>query len=82
VAVIAPPEVVAGTVGGNVVLVGVVHGEVDRAGITAAIGERGGVEVVTDPAATDRFIGGARVLVDDFAPVDQLLSPRPRRVAP
>lgn len=82
VAVIAPPDVVAGTVGGNVVLVAVVHGEVDRAGITAAIGERGGVEVVTDPAATYRFIGGARVLVDDFAPVDQLLSPRPRRVAP
>jgi hypothetical protein len=23
------------------------------------------------------FVGGARVLTDDFAPVDQLLQPRP-----
>lgn len=32
-----------------------------------------------DPAATARFAGDATVLTDDHAPVDQLITPRPRQ---
>lgn len=35
---------------------------------------------VADEAATQHFVGGARVLTDDLAPVDQLITTRPRGV--
>ncbi|MEX1287233.1 MAG: fused MFS/spermidine synthase, partial [Acidimicrobiia bacterium] len=74
VAVVAPADYLAGERGGNFIVVAAVDGTIDRAALAAAIETRGDDEVVTDPAATLEFAGDARPLVDDFAPVDQLLS--------
>lgn len=61
--------------GGNVVVLGS-RSPLPVEALRAAIAARGGPEaVVDDPAVLDRFIGGARVLTDDHAPVDQLLTP-------
>ena len=73
VAAVAPPEVLR-VLGGNVVLVAA-----DRPLDTAALARRAaldgeGEEVLTGEAL-DRFVAGARVLRDDFAPVDTLLTP-------
>lgn len=71
VAVLSLPE--RFTSGGNLVIVGS-GSPVNATGITAhsrALGLE--VEVVTGDAL-DRFVGEARVLIDDHAPVDQLLS--------
>lgn len=38
---------------------------------------RGGTDDVLYGEALEEFVGDAQVLVDDFAPVDQLLTPRP-----
>jgi spermidine synthase len=74
VALMAPPEVVAGDDGGNLVLVAsdeplVLEGLAERAG--------GGDEPwsAVGRQAVDRFAGDAQVLTDDDAPVDQLLTP-------
>lgn len=40
---------------------------------------RAGQDVILSGADLDRFIGDARVLTDDYAPVDQLLTPLPTR---
>jgi len=77
VAAIAPPEVLDGRRGGNVVLVASV-GPLDTRRIAAAIADRGGEEVVVAGAAADDFARGASPLVDDWAPVDQWLSRAPR----
>ena len=73
VAVLAPPELLAGEERGNLVLVAS-----DRpldlealAGRAAARGEPGSV---VDRGRAERFAGDAQVLTDDDAPVDQLLS--------
>jgi hypothetical protein len=73
VAVVAPPDYLAGDRGGNFVVVGS-DGPLDRSAITAALGAAGRGEVVTDGPGFAAFVEGARVLRDDFAPVDQLLS--------
>lgn len=75
VAVIAPPERIAKQEGGNFVMVGA-----DRPLPVAAIQSRAAARddddvVVADPDGLDAFIDGAQVLTDDFAPVDQLLTP-------
>lgn len=75
VAVIAPPERIAGREGGNFVMVGS-----DRPLRVKAIQtrstQRGDDDiVVADPAGLDTFVDGAMVLTDDFAPVDQLMTP-------
>jgi spermidine synthase len=75
VAVIALAERVAGVDGGNLVLVGS-DAPLDVAGIRAAIAARDGEQIVAEGAQLDEFIGDARILTDDFAPVDQLLTPR------
>jgi spermidine synthase len=73
VAIVGPPERVAGERGGNFILVAR-HQPIDAAAIEAASRARGDPETaLTDPAALDRFVGGADVLTDEHAPVDQLL---------
>ncbi|HUH07863.1 MAG TPA: fused MFS/spermidine synthase [Egibacteraceae bacterium] len=75
VALLAPAQRVAGDEGGNFVLVASDE-PLDAAAIESQIAERGGAEIVADGEALDAFIDGARSLTDDFAPVDQLLTPR------
>ena len=75
VAVIAPPERIEGRDGGNFVMVGS-NAPIDLDGIQARAVERGDDDIVVgDAAGLDAFIDGARVLTDDFAPVDQLITP-------
>jgi spermidine synthase len=81
VALLAPPAALAGDVGGNFVLVASDDPlPVDR---LRELGARHPSDTgVLDPAATREFAGDARVLTDDRAPVDQLLTPyRPVRSA-
>ena len=73
VAVIAPRDYLDGTRGGNFVMVAS-DSPIDTAAITASIRQRGGLEVVVGAAELARFLEGADVLRDDFAPVDQLIS--------
>jgi spermidine synthase len=72
VAVVAPPGYFEGSQGGNYVLVGS-DGGLDIAGIEWKIASRAGSEVVVTGDELDRFIAGAAPLVDDFAPVDQMI---------
>lgn len=79
VAVLAPPDTLAGRGGGNLVLVAS-DAPLPLAAIASRLPRDGtGWAVQRDAAA---FAAGARVLTDDFAPVDQLLTPYPRRPAP
>lgn len=73
VAVIAPPSYLRGERGGNYVLVG---SQQPRAWseIQAWISSRGSDEVVWAGTEAVAFAAMARVLTDDFAPVDQLIS--------
>jgi spermidine synthase len=72
VAVVAPAEYLAGIRGGNFVLVGS-NGPIDIEGVEAAIKARGGVEQAIAGPGLVEFIDGSRALVDDFAPVDQMI---------
>ena len=72
-AAIAPPDVIEGRRGGNVVLVASV-GPLDVSRLASAIAARGGTEMVVSGPALARFVDGAPALSDDFAPVDQWLS--------
>ena len=74
VAVIAPQERLEGREGGNFVLVES-DAPIDAASITAANAARGDDDVVATDAQLDAFIGDVPVLTDDYAPVDQLLTP-------
>lgn len=74
VAVIAPSNTLFGGRGGNVVLVASrqpLPGEAP----TARLDQRGDHEVMLVGAAADQWVKDAQVLRDDFAPVDQLLTP-------
>lgn len=73
-AVIATPEQLAGEAGGNFVVAG---GDLDIEGIAARLAERDTDEVVAAGERRAAFTDDARSLTDDFAPVDQLLEPRP-----
>jgi len=73
VALVAPPYAIAGEQGANFVLFASDR-ELDLAGLRSRLS---GTRVVTSVLAGDElraFIGDARVLTDDFAPVDQLLN--------
>lgn len=75
VAVLAPPERLSGERGGNYILVAS-GAPIDVDAILA--GEHAaddGIAALTGEALDD-LIGDARPLTDDFAPVDQLLTPR------
>ncbi|MDQ3106180.1 MAG: fused MFS/spermidine synthase [Actinomycetota bacterium] len=73
VAVLAPPAVIDGDDGDNVVLVASAE-PIDVAALERAIAARGGVERVLVDDDAFAFAGGAPVLTDDRAPVDQWLA--------
>jgi hypothetical protein len=70
--VIATAEQLAGRAGGNFVLVAA-----DRPLPSTAIQTRLGsrARILADPDAVQGFVSDAPVLTDDYAPVDQLLTP-------
>ncbi|MGH8999654.1 MAG: fused MFS/spermidine synthase, partial [Acidimicrobiia bacterium] len=74
VAVVAPPDLLAGRRGGNFV-VAASDRPFDADAVEDRIGRRAGEEeILTGAAAIDRFAGDGRVLTDDYAPVDQWLA--------
>jgi len=74
VGVIADPEELAGDTGGNFVLVASEQ-PLPSAAIRSRLGQR--ADLLDDPAAVRAFVGDAPLLTDDYAPVDQLLTPYP-----
>jgi SAM-dependent methyltransferase len=74
VAVIAPADRLAGRAGGNMILVAS-HEPIPVPEILAHNAGRGDDDSALTGPALRSFIGDSRVLTDDFAPVDQLLSP-------
>ena len=74
VALLARIPVLAGEDGGNVVAVAS-RSPIPADQIAAALTDRDLVWQVVQGAELDRFVGDADVLTDDFAPVDQLLTP-------
>ena len=72
VALFAPTSYLAGERGGNFILVSSDQ-PFDIESIERAIRARGGSEFGISEDRLDRFIDGAPVLTDDFAPVDQIL---------
>ena len=73
VMVVAPPDYLYGNRGGNYVVVASDRA-FDLAAMTAAIGGRETGEIAITGDDVVAWIDGARVLTDDFAPVDQLIS--------
>jgi spermidine synthase len=73
VAVFAPARYLAGDQGGNFVLAGSDQ-PMDIERVETAIFSRGGIEEAVTGEELAGFIEGSRPLVDDFAPVDQMLS--------
>lgn len=81
VAVFAPAERFAArsvSTGGNFIVVAS-DDEIDVDAVLARNAGRGDDEVVLVGAELDAWVGGADVLTDDHAPVDQLLTPLPSR---
>ncbi|MBY3554286.1 fused MFS/spermidine synthase [Modestobacter lapidis] len=74
VLLLARAPVLAGEDGGNVVAVASQQ-PLPVEGIAAAMADRGLAWQVAGGAELDAFVGDAAVLTDDFAPVDQLLTP-------
>ncbi|HVM00419.1 MAG TPA: fused MFS/spermidine synthase [Egibacteraceae bacterium] len=77
VALVAPLRRILGAEGGNFVLVGS-DAPIDAEAIRREIDARGGDEEVVTGSRYEEFVGSARVLTDDHAPVDQLLTPHPQ----
>ncbi len=71
VAVIAPPQRIARAIGGNVVIIAS-DAELPLDDLRSASALHGNT-VVSETAELDAFVGGASVLTDEYAPVDQLL---------
>lgn len=77
VAIVASPDALRGEAGGNfVVLASAVP--LPLPALRARLAQRGTVDGVDDGAAARAFAGGAQVLTDDHAPVDQLITHRGR----
>jgi spermidine synthase len=75
VAVLGPRARLAGRGGGNIILVASDE-PIPLAAILARNRERGDSDAaLAGPAELDAFVGDVPVLTDDFAPVDQLLTP-------
>lgn len=72
VAVVAPPELLDGSTGGNFVLVAS-DAPIDGSAIAATIAARNGREVLIIDAAAIDFAADAKLLRDEYAPVDQFL---------
>ncbi|MBT8200191.1 MAG: fused MFS/spermidine synthase [Acidimicrobiia bacterium] len=73
VAVIAPPDYFTNRRGGNFVVVAS-DAEIDTLAIAKELDRRDGDEVVLEALALAEWVGSARLLTDDYAPVDQLIS--------
>ena len=73
VMVVAPPDYLYGDRGGNFVVVAS-DAPLDAAAMTATLVGRESGEIVITGDDLVEWIDGARVLTDDFAPVDQLIS--------
>ena len=73
VAIFAPPDYFTGARSGNYVLVGS-DDPIDMDRIRSVLAARGGTEIGLTGEDLTRFIDGAPPLIDDFAPVDQMLS--------
>ena len=71
VAVIAPPQRIARATGGNVVIIAS-DAELPLGDLRSASALHGDT-VVSETTALNAFVGGASVLTDEYAPVDQLL---------
>ena len=74
VALMAVPQTLDGEAGGNLVLVAS-DGAVPVDALLDRAGARGEPASVIGRTEVERFAGQARVLTDDYAPVDQLLTP-------
>jgi hypothetical protein len=74
VALAAEADTLTGDGGGNLVAVAA-DTPIDLSGFVDAMGAAGLGWSAIEGAALDRWIGDAEVLVDDHAPVDQLLTP-------
>ena len=77
VTVFARPEVLQGLEGGNLVLLGSerpIPVEAIRYALTTRSIE---LDLLANRAQIERFIGGASVLTDDYAPIDQLHTAQP-----
>ncbi|TFV52360.1 fused MFS/spermidine synthase [Blastococcus sp. TF02A-35] len=74
VLLLARVPVLAGEDGGNLVAVASQR-PLPVEALTRALGDRGLTWQVAEGDELDRFVGDAAVLTDDFAPVDQLLTP-------
>ncbi|MBG0567857.1 fused MFS/spermidine synthase [Actinoplanes aureus] len=73
VALIAPPDAIAGETGANFVIVAS-HSPLPLDAVRSALTRvRTPVTLLAGPELTD-FVGDSRVLTDDYAPVDQLLA--------
>jgi len=77
VALVGAPDALAGRAGGNFVVVASA-GQLPLAALSRRLAQRGTAVEVAGGDATRRFAGGAPVLRDDYAPVDQLIT-RPAR---
>jgi len=71
--VVAPPDYFDGGQGGNYVVVAS-DATMDVAVLERSLQNRGATEVVLSGNELAEWIGDARILTDDFAPVDQLIS--------
>ncbi len=73
VAVLAPTAYIDDpNTGGNFVVVAT-DADIDRSTIEANLARRDSTSIVLEGAGLDRWVGDARILTDDFAPVDQML---------
>jgi MFS family permease len=73
IVVLAPSDYLSGEKGGNYVLVAS-DSPIDIAALEEALAGRDSTAVVLGDPQLGDFIGGAGVLTDDFAPVDQLIT--------
>ena len=74
VAIVTPPQVLAGEAGGNLVLVAS-DAPLPVQALAARAAEHDEPSTVVAREQGERFAGSAPVLTDDDAPVDQLLTP-------
>jgi hypothetical protein len=78
VALAARPDTLARTGGGNLVAIAS-DAPVDLAAVEARLAARGSEWQLISDAELTEWTGDAPVLTDDYAPVDQLLTPYSRR---
>ncbi|QWC83926.1 fused MFS/spermidine synthase [Nocardioidaceae bacterium] len=75
VALLAPPATLSLLDGGNVVAVASADGPLDIPALQASLDEREVGWTAVGGTELESFIGDSPVLTDDYAPVDQLLTP-------